>query len=104
MISILSIQFNNENPSYLGIEQSDLFRSKSKERNLMQYPYTIPMNTHKLFNATYMYFFSISFNVNEQKGKLMHDRLINSFHKNDDFVTIYFQGKEDFTTLSFSKK
>jgi len=34
MIGILSIQFNDENPRYLGIEQSDLFRSKRKEHNL----------------------------------------------------------------------
>ena len=51
-----------------------------------------------------IYFFSISLNVNEQKGKLMHNWSINSFHKNDDFVTICFQRKEDCTTLLFSKK
>lgn len=70
----------------------------------MEIPYTIPISTHKLFNATYMYFFSISLNVNEQKGKLMHNRSINSFHKNDNFATISFQGKEDFTILFVFKE
>jgi len=51
-----------------------------------------------------MYFFSISVNVNEQKGKLMHNQSINSFHKNDDFARISFQRKEEFMTLFFSKK
>jgi len=51
-----------------------------------------------------MYFFSISFKANEQKGKLMHNQSINSFHKNDNFATIPFQRKEDFMTLSFLKK
>jgi len=30
MISILSIQFNDENPSYLGIEQLDFFYQREK--------------------------------------------------------------------------
>ena len=38
-----------------------------------------------------------------QKGKLMHNRSINSFHKNDDFATISFQGKEDFTHFHFQR-
>ena len=65
---------------------------------------TLFLSAHtNFFNATCMYFFSISLNVNEQKGKLMHNQSIKSFHKNDDFATIFLQGKEEFTTLSFSK-
>ena len=72
MISILSIQFNDENPSYLGIEQSDFFRSKSKEHNLMQFPYSIPMSAHKLFQCNMHVFLFDFLNVNMNKRKYAH--------------------------------
>ena len=84
MISILSIQFNNENPSYLGIEQSDFFRSKRKEHNLMQFPYTIPMSTHKLFQCNMHVFLFDFLNVNMKKKEICtYNQSV--FHKNEYF-------------------
>ena len=92
MISILSIQFNDENPSYLGIEQSDFFRLKSKGHNLMQFPYTIPMSTHKLFNATCMYFFLISLMWIWTKRKYSHT-IYQSFIRTKTFTTVIIRRK-----------
>ena len=98
MISILSIQFNDENPSYLGIEQSHFFPSKSKEHNLMQFTYTIPMSTHKLFQCNMHVFLFDFLNVNMNKKEICtYNQSI--FHMNEDFYDS--SGREDFTTLSF---
>lgn len=67
----------------------------------MKIPYTIPYQHTQTFSMQHG---CISFQFPLIKGKLMHNRSINPFHKNDDFATIYFQGKEDFMSLLFSKK
>ena len=92
MISILSIQFNNENPSYLGIEQSDFFRSKSREHNLMQFPYTIPMSTHKFFQCNMHVFLFDFLNVNMKKRKYAHT-INQSFIRTKTFTTVLFRRK-----------
>ena len=92
MIRILSIQFNNENPSYLGIEQSDFFRSKRKWHNLMQFPYTIPMNTHKLFQCNMHVFIFDFLNVNMNKGKYAHT-INQSLIRTKTFMTTLFRRK-----------
>ena len=92
MISILSIQFNNENPSYLGIEQSDFFRSKSKEHNLTQFPYTIPMSAHKHFQCNMNVFLFDFLNVNVNKRKYAHT-INQSFIRTKTFATVLFRRK-----------
>ena len=92
MISILSIQFNDENPSYLGIEQSDFFRSKRKEHNLMQFPYTIPVSTHKLFQCNMHVFLFDFLNVNMKKRKYAHT-INQSFIRTRTFTTVLIRMK-----------
>ena len=69
----------------------------------MQFPYTNPMSTHKLFQCSMHVFLFYFVNVNMNKRKYAHT-INQSFIRMKALRQIYFEGKEDFRTLYFERR
>ena len=92
MISILSIQFNDENPSYFGIKQSYFFRSKSKEHNLNAISQHYSDEHTQTFQRNMHVFLFNFLNVNMNKRKYVH--IINQyFIRTNTFTTVLIRRK-----------